>query len=746
MSCSYQCYEPVVARSNVVNPRKDGGIRARVAFPFSILHSISERPTARSSVMRFDLPLALLLPLLGVVASRDAVHVHTAAPRTRARFFLPEEPRAQQELQQFQQENALLLDQLTALGFEAFEAAGGAANGSDASWANFPRASGEIDLVWSLAASPPLEKLEYAMTFETKMNHLPGAARLAASDALYQHLIAQQKTHGKFFFHFMPAHYALPNDREALKAAFADVVKKVEFEPKRRRDPFIYQRFLLSEVPANGNEAASTSTRSAVFIREADLDGKLASNAFKDQTIQARDYIEPFLVDQHKFTVGFYVVVAGVDPLRIYVHSHPKIKIARGEYPRSLTVDADPETYTFDEYLAPWDLSALQSEFYEFPSESRIGTNAWHIVKKYMRRQGIDTKRVQDEIDAAIAKTIASSRGQFQQEISKLKRSKPAGLENAPEGGPSDLNDNFFELLKFDFEIDDNAKPWLIKVHSNPSLTPRQSTFGTDEAILKRVLLDTLNLVGSHPQAQLPFDKFFHPTDAKFCAQKCHDKNRAWDSACWSCPGWFPPYIARRLFYAMSEYTRRGQFNLAFPDLEKDYSRFLGTPLSEHDVAFDRYLKSISASYSDPQEFPVSERKVLCVYREHCRNHGDCINGVCSCDDNYEGNTCYIPKDLEMDEFAHQEQLAAERADHGAREAETWKEKVEHFMWKHAGTTAPPAANGYHHQDVAEAQHFSASKLVFAMAVLSAFLFGAYRVFLAFAPASVTSYHGTKSN
>lgn len=698
--------------------------------------------------MRVALPLlALLLALLGDGPSSADAAPAAAPVRTRARFFLPEEPRAAEAQRAFQQEHALLLDGLAARGFEVFETPDeAAANGSDARWASLQRASGEIDLVWSVAAAPPLEGIEYAMAFETKVNRLPGAARLADSGALYQHLAAQQKKHGKFFFHFVPAHYALPRDREVLRVAFADVVKKAEFETKRRRDPFIYQRFLLSEVPADGNEATAASTRAAVFIREADLDGKLASSALKDRTLQVRDYIEPFLVDQHKFTVGFYVVVAGVDPLRIYVHSHPKIKFARGEYPRSLTVDADPEAYSFDEYLAPWDLPELQSSFFEFPSASRTGTNAWHIVKKYMHLQGIDTKRVQDEIDAAIVKTIASSRGQLQQQIGKLKRFKSAGLENAPEGGPSDLSDNFFELMKFDFEIDDNAKPWLVKVHSSPSLEPRQSAFGTDEAILKRVLQDMISLVGSHPQARLPFDKFFHPTDAKFCAHKCHDKTRAWDSACWSCPGWFPSYIARRLFDAMSEYSRRGQFNLAFPDLEKDYAQFLDTPLSEHDVAFDRYLKSISASYSDPQEFPVSERKVLCVYREHCSNHGDCINGVCSCDASYEGKTCYIPKDLELDEFAHQEQLAAERADHGAREAETWKEKVEHFMWKHADTTAPPAGDGYHQRDVAEAQRFSGSKLLFAMAVLSAFLLGGYRVFLAFAPASVTSEHGSKSN
>ncbi|RLN70149.1 hypothetical protein BBJ28_00022254 [Nothophytophthora sp. Chile5] len=657
------------------------------------------------------MPAALLALLLGVCL------LHAATPvRTRARFSLVDEPRKQHELVQ---------RQLEAMGVERFE---GDENDATSTWALLATQSAEIDLVWSAVATPPFDRLVLPHVFTTKVNHLPGAELLTSADALSQHMLAQRKNHGKFFLDFVPMHFDLPRDRDQLTSAFTEVRKKAEFEAKRLRDPHAYQRFLVHERALNGDE--DQAKRSAIFITEEDLQFKLQSSAFKDKAVAVEQYIEPFLLDNHKFRVGFYVAVTSVDPLRIYVHDHPLIKIATAEYPSQLQVESDAAAYTFDDYIAPWDFPDLQTDFFEIPSDAREGTNAWHVVKKYMRKKGVDTKRLQDEVDAAIAKTVLSSRGKFQSELAKLKRAAPRDGEDAT---PSELSDSFFDLWKFDIEIDDKAKPWLVDVQSNPSLAGKQTVLGTDEAIKKRMLRDLLNLVGVHPQARLPFEQFFRPADTKFCADKCRDKNRAWDSSCWSCPGWFSPDVARKLFAATTEYARRGRFNLVFPSLELELAQFLDTPLSEYDLAFERYVTSLASGYADLEDFPASDRTVVCVYREHCSNHGDCVNGVCSCDGNYEGRTCYIPKDPEMEDLVQQEQVAAENAAAGAQDAETWKERVEHLVWNRgdvAGGNTDLKKGG------PNAESFPASKLFFGLLVLAGFLFGAHRVFLAVVPST----------
>ncbi|KAG7378156.1 hypothetical protein PHYPSEUDO_010458 [Phytophthora pseudosyringae] len=644
-------------------------------------------------------PRPQLLALLVLAAS---VNVCVAAiARTQARFYLPEAVQ--------QQKLKPVLQQLEALGIAQFQAAD-----AQTSWGKLLSDSAEFDLVWSVDATPPFAQLELPHQFDAKVNHLPGAEQLTSPDALAQHLAMQKKKRTKFFFDFVPAHYELPRDQALLTSSYTEVRKKSEFSPKRVHDTHVHQRFLLRERSANGD--GDSRQRAEVFVTDDDLQFKLQSNAFKGKTLVVDQYVEPLLLDNHKFRVGFYVAVTSTDPLRVYVYDHPLIQIAKGEYPSRLKVETDPAAYNFDEYVAPWDFPDLQADFHELPSATREGTNAWHVLKRYLRRQGVDTKHLQDEVDAAIAKVVLSSRGHFQSEQGKLKR---AAAESST---PSDLSDSFFDLWKFEFEFDDMAKPWLVRVVSNPSMEGTQSVLATDEAIKTRLLHDLLNLVGVHPQARLPFEKFYRPgADSTFCSSKCCDKNRAWDTSCWSCPGWFAPNVARKLFTATTEYARRGSFNLVYPSLEQELSKFLDNELSEYDIAFDRYLKALSSGYSNLEDFPASDRAVVCVYREHCSNHGDCVNGVCLCDSNYEGRTCYIPKDFDQEEY-----IQHETGDTGGQDAETWKEKVENLVWNRGDAPEGPK------RPMTGTGDASPSGTVLLLALLCVFIFVLYRVFVAY--------------
>uniref|UniRef100_A0AAV1TU12 Tubulin--tyrosine ligase-like protein 5 n=1 Tax=Peronospora matthiolae TaxID=2874970 RepID=A0AAV1TU12_9STRA len=595
--------------------------------------------------------------------------------RTHAQFFLPDSPPSQQQQQQ---------------------------------------SSSRFDLVWTTAAAPPFAQLELPHHFDAKVNRLPGAELLTSPDALSHHVAAQQKRHGKFFFDFVPAHYELPRDAEQLPGAYLEARQQSDLSPDRGRDPEVQQRFRLRERAVNGDDESTTGAE--VFVTDGELQLKLESTTFKGKVVVVDKYIEPLLLDGHKFRAGFYVAVTSTNPLRVYAYDHPLIQIAKAEYPSRLGVDADPKAYTFDQYIAPWDFPDLQADFHELPSANREGTNAWHVLKRYLRKQGIDTKHLQDEVDSAIAKAVLSSRGHLQSEQAKVKRA--AGREGE-KSSPSDLSDSFFELWKFNFEFDDVGKPWLVRVVSNPSMMATPSVFGTDEAIKKRLLHDLANLVGVHPQAQLRFEKFFRPGDGgAFCSDKCRDRNRAWDASCWSCPGWFASNVARRLFAASTEYARRGSFNLLFPSVEHEWSRFMDTQLSEYDIAFDRYLKSLSSGYANLADFPASDRAVTCVYREHCSNHGDCVNGLCSCDDKYEGRTCYVPK--ATNEEQHHPQQETGRT--WSQDTGTWMEKVESLVWSRGDV--PKSSN----RPMAGGGDAFASSTVLLVVLLGILLFVMYRL------------------
>ncbi|TYZ64448.1 hypothetical protein PybrP1_001707 [[Pythium] brassicae (nom. inval.)] len=675
----------------------------------------------------------LLVVIATTTAAAAAAPPLPAASTRRAHVFLPEQPR---------REHQLLLAALEALGVEQFEPPA-AEQEALARWAQLPGASDDVDLVWSFAASPPYSELSFPSAFRPKLNHLPGAERLTSTDRLAAHVRQGQRQHGRYYFNFVPDRFVLPRDHERMAQAFPAAAKKVELELKRERDPYIYQRFLVREQPVSTDESAQTTAD--VIIGDKELAAKLAGPLAGKQ-VEVSSYIEPYLLDGHKFTVGFYVAVTSIDPLRVYAFSHASVKIAKVAYPQYVDSSSDRGAYNFDEFVPPWDFPELQREFLELPSAEREGSNAWAIVKRYLMMKGLDTRRLQREIDDAIMRAIVSSRGHFQSEIGKLKRSQRSADADAE---PVDLADKFFDLWKFDFELDDMGKPWLTKVSSNPSLAPEHSVFGTDEAIKKRMLFDLVNMVGVHPQAKQPFDSFFRPSDAAFCAHKCADRTRVWDSACWSCAGWFPPPVARRLFESVAEYARRGRFQLLFPDLEKDHSKFLDTSLSDHDLAFDRYLKSLSSGYAEHPESPLStDRKVLCVYREHCSGNGDCVNGECRCDAAYEGLTCYLPRDPsartnELVAPAHAAQATLGEQD-GAQASGTWKEKVGK-LWN--GAPAAPAedadaeAPGSNAGASGEAAPFAPAKLLIGLLLLAAFVVAGRRVWSAF----VSPTHARKS-
>lgn len=640
--------------------------------------------------------IATLLAVVGVTVD--------AAPRESATYYIPDTETS---------EHKLVTQQLEAIGIDRFVPADAPKDVGER-WSLVSSKHNQIDLVWSTAAQTPVELMGFASNYKTKVNHVPGSSvRITDADEFYKHIENFQHKKEKYMFNFVPRHLRLPRDQAQMPKVFEETLKRVEYELKREDDWYIYQRFLVREVPADGND--NSLAAGTIIATNEELQAKLTS-AFNGKTVEVTQYIEPHLIDGHKFQVGFYVAVTSIDPLRMYYYGHPQIKIAKAPYPAKMDANADPKAYNFNEYIAPWDFPDLQALYQEFPSTERPGTNSWTVLKRYMTLQGLDTVRVQKEINAAIAASIASNRGYLQSRISKLQRTNTDG--NAEH---EDLESNFFELMRFDFQIDDLGKPWLMRVHSNPSMVPHQTVFGTDEAVKKHLLSDLLNLVGVHSQAKPSFDDFFLPTDAKFCSAKCTDNSRVWDTSCWSCPGWFAPYVARRLFDSMNEYARRGDFKLVYPSLDDDYTKYLDSAHSEHDNAFIRYVKSLSAAYADRRETLVSSTAVTCVYREHCSENGDCVNGKCVCDDEYEGATCYVPKDIEREK-----RLVAERAAAG-KVRESWKDR----FWGGDGAGVAENLNDAKEDKLDEAGGVSVGGLFFGLLFVGGFAYGGYQVFIA---------------
>ncbi|KAF0690428.1 Aste57867_18160 [Aphanomyces stellatus] len=465
----------------------------------------------------------------------------------------------------------------------------------------------EYDLLWSTEETqlPPLGPLHA----RHKANRLPGSPMFSPAK-LVERNVALQIDHSRYDFNFIPPEFTLPRDHKYFLKAFDAAQSVAIFNDRPKVDRHYKHRWRVFGGPAP-------------FL----LTAPAQLTAQSRRVVQV---IEPLLISGHKFHLGLYVVVASIDPLRVYIYHNVLLRMCKLRYPEALD-DATPREaieVTDSNWLPPWEMPDLKAYYTEIPSRKSEGTSNFHVLKRHLEHLGVDTDRFTRDLHGAVVKMLAGNRGHF-----------AAAAARAPSGASSD---HYFELFRFDFEVEDSGKPWLVGVDASPSFAPVYFLSGSIAAMQSNVATDMLHLVGvSAPRDKVAADLVVPANDA-YCANQCLDRLRQWDVACWRCPGWLPPPVATKLYTSVSEYARRGRFILAFPTIQGEYAQFVAQGLTAHDEAFHAYLMSFAY---DPVQAAEAPPVVLCVNREQCSHHGDCVNGQCRCDRGFEGNSCYIPVD-----------------------------------------------------------------------------------------------------
>nr|CCA26037.1 conserved hypothetical protein [Albugo laibachii Nc14] len=540
--------------------------------------------------------------------------------KTRNVVFLPDENVALK--------NPLLLSVIESLGLQYLMLNQSQMSRSTSHWIFKSEHFKTLRFVWTETDSVhPNSYRTISKTSPIQLNQIPGFDVLTNDDKFAHHLKRMRRHYGEARFRYVPHYFLLPRDIKHYTATHTKIKKLVQYDEKLTSDPHSYQRFIARMLAVNVSEAPKAHSN-RILSNLTEVKQLLAQH--ENGIVEVRQYIEPFLLAGHKFNFGVYVAVLSISPLRIYSYRSRLIKIAYKKYPKVMQSKTTPLAYTFDTYIAPWEFPPLMKHFVEFPSPNSEGSDAWEIVKNYMRSYGLDVNQMEEEVTDAIVTTVLSVRKHWEKEIQNIV-------------GDTSHSNKFVQLFKFDFEIDDIGRPWLIQVHSVPNLKPVQSVLSTDEAFRKDILLDFLKLVNvaGHPDTIHGASK---GNVGHYCAEMCGEKH-FWDRKCWECPN--VPKKSEALFNFSQEYTRRGKFDLLFPSLEKKYD-WIESGMS-YDVTRNDFRLLFDASIVLTNSNEGSLSSTFCTYRSHCSGHGDCVNGKCVCDEGYEGRTCYILKDFGME-------------------------------------------------------------------------------------------------
>ncbi|XP_028398565.1 tubulin polyglutamylase TTLL5-like [Dendronephthya gigantea] len=156
----------------------------------------------------------------------------------------------------------------------------------------------------------------------------------------------------------------------------------------------------------------------------------------------------PLLINDRMFDIGVYTVMTSVDPLRVYIFTADVLL-------RFCTKDyhpfdaADLKKYVVgDDYTPPREIPGLK-EIYLKGKFSRI-----HALRLYLRQQGKDDTKMWNSIEEIISEVYRLKEKDFISASAAFQSSR-----------------NFFELVRFDFLLDDNMKVWLLEVNMSPNLS-----------------------------------------------------------------------------------------------------------------------------------------------------------------------------------------------------------------------------------------------------------------------------------
>ncbi|CAH1183020.1 unnamed protein product [Ceutorhynchus assimilis] len=257
---------------------------------------------------------------------------------------------------------------------------------------------------------------------------------------------------------------------------------------------------------------------------------------------------KPLLIDGHKFDIGIYTIITSIDPLRVYIYNgEALLRFCPKKYH-----PFDPEDLNKyvvgDDYLPVWRVPVL-SEYY-----NELGFGMRHSLDAYLRSKGEEPQRIWNEIEEAV-RSVVLAREPLIVDILKRYKSKS----------------NFFEMMRFDFVVDENLHVHLLEANMSPNLS--SAHYPPNRLLYHQVLYNVFGLVGvgerirkRTDQSMVVSDKHLVTYPEKCASDLC--KSGCASSDCQLCKSCLSVETRQYLIAAFKEHLNRGDCKRVFPPIE----------------------------------------------------------------------------------------------------------------------------------------------------------------------------------
>ena len=185
-----------------------------------------------------------------------------------------------------------------------------------------------------------------------------------------------------------------------------------------------------------------------------------------------QEYISrPFLIDGRKFDIGVYTVVTSIDPLRVYtIDGDALFRFCPQEYYPFDSANLD-KYVVGDDYRPMWQQPSFEDLHVDHEFSFKNSFN------EYLRQNGKDARNMWNKIKSAIRDVFLAKEKDFVRSLQKYRSKR-----------------NFFEMVRFDFVVDENLNVFLMEANMSPNLS--SDHFPPNERLYEHVIFNLLNLVG----------------------------------------------------------------------------------------------------------------------------------------------------------------------------------------------------------------------------------------------------------
>ncbi|KAK2580201.1 hypothetical protein KPH14_012463 [Odynerus spinipes] len=179
----------------------------------------------------------------------------------------------------------------------------------------------------------------------------------------------------------------------------------------------------------------------------------------------------PYLVDGYKFDIGIYTVITSIDPLRVYAYKGDVLlRFCPVKY---YPFDADNlDKYVVgDDYLPIWNVPSLKNYY------THLGFSMKDSLDAYIRSQGKNPDEVWNNIHEAIREVTLMKEGLIKEAIQRFGSGR-----------------NFFELIRFDFTLDEDLNVYTMEGNMSPNLS--SAHYPPNQLLYEQVIFNLFALIG----------------------------------------------------------------------------------------------------------------------------------------------------------------------------------------------------------------------------------------------------------